>query len=101
MKYTVNSQGNLETSFETEVFVDNGYSNRSLGKKTSEMELFRDSNNKPSFIEWIVNGGEYVEGIGLVFEGKTLVDYDGVFDLPKEAVLLIRKAGFRVPNSFL
>ena len=36
---------------------------------------------------------ELVEGadIGLWFDGKSLEDYDGVFELPKEAIKLIDK----------
>ena len=32
----------------------------------------------------------------LTFEGKTLVDYDGVFELPKSVILAIRQLGFIV-----
>lgn len=31
----------------------------------------------------IENDGEFIENIGLWFDGKTLVDYDGVFELPR------------------
>ncbi len=42
-----------------------------------------------------VDGGEdwYAEG-GLWFEGKTLVDYDGVYSLPEEIVELLENNGF-------
>lgn len=76
-----------------------------LGRFNNSMELWKLGPNHYE-IEWVfspVNSpdDEDVEHIGLTFDGKTLTDYDGVFELPKEAVKLIRKAGFRVPKDFL
>jgi hypothetical protein len=36
------------------------------------------------------------EGGGLWFEGKTLVDYDGAFDLPRAVYDELRELGFKV-----
>ena len=48
-------------------------------------------------IEWTVNPDldeeEYVE-IGVWTEGKKVVDYDGVFELPKEAFKLLEDLEF-------
>lgn len=99
MKFTKSQDGNLMVTFESNINVDNGYTNASQGIKISEMELFTNDNETPTGIEWIVNDGEFVEGIGLWFDGRTLTDYDGVFELPKEAIKLIRKAGYRVPKE--
>jgi len=101
MEYTTNEQGNLVLTFESNINVDDGFTNHSQGTKKSEMELFTNKNGTPTFIEWVVNDGEFVEGIGLSFDGKVLEDYDGVFELPEQAAKLIRKAGFTVPKSFL
>jgi hypothetical protein len=71
-----------------------------------EMELFFDEAGKPAEIEWreanATNVSGMVEHIGLVFEGRNLVDYDGIpFYLPAEAAKLIRKAGYTVSADFL
>ena len=36
----------------------------------------------------------------LLFEGKNLIDYDGVFELPKEVIWAVRKLGFHVGEEF-
>jgi hypothetical protein len=102
MKYTTNASGNLEVKFHSSISRDNGYTNEYLGDFDCSMELFTDKDGTPSFIEWIVEDEEQemVEGIGLCFDGKTLQDYDGVFELPKQAIALIRKAGYIVPEEF-
>jgi hypothetical protein len=41
-----------------------------------------------------------IDNAGLWFEKKTLVDYDGVFELTAQAIITIRKAGFRVPRDY-
>lgn len=54
-------------------------------------------------IEWSwlwPDGEEDCEHIGVWWENGTLVDYDGVFDLPKQAVHLLRRVGIRVGRSF-
>lgn len=106
LEFKTNKNGNLELSFTSNINVDNGITNTPQGEKLSEMELFLDDDGVPSMIEWVVydeeGDTEFVECIGLSFEGKDLVDYDGVFELPIEAAKLIRKAGYRVStNDFL
>ena len=100
MEYSKTKQGNLRLTFESPINVDNGYTNEPQGTFKSEMELFTDNNGKPHLIEWYVPKLDELEHIGIFFEGKTLVDYDGVFELPKEAIKLIRKAGYKVPKHF-
>lgn len=103
LEFKTNDNGNLELSFTSNINIDNGYTNEPQGDKLSEMELFTDADGTPNTIEWVVydkNGDvEFVEHIGLWFEGKDLTDYDGVFELPVEAAKLIRKAGYRVSTS--
>lgn len=43
---------------------------------------------------------EYAE-VGLWVEGGELVDYDGVFSLPREVATVLREAGVRVPRMML
>lgn len=42
---------------------------------------------------------EYAE-IGLGWNGKTLVDYDGVFQIPQPVVDFLREEGWVVPKDF-
>lgn len=77
-----------ETSFRTDV----------IGEGQSEMTLTVEG--EQGCIEWdIPNLGEFAE-IGLTFEGRELVDYDGVFSLPVQAIELIEEAGFTVGDDF-
>lgn len=103
LEFKTNKNGNLEVSFTSNINVDNGITNEPQGDKLSEMELFTNDNGTPTMIEWVVydeeGDTEFVESIGLFFDGKDLVDYDGVFELPIEAAKLIRKAGYRVSTE--
>jgi len=38
-------------------------------------------------------------GGGLWFKGKELVDYDGVYSLPKEVAEKLRELGYKVPKN--
>jgi hypothetical protein len=64
-----------------------------LGRRRQRMTLYlRDEGH--GLIEW--EAGEDGEGaaIGLIFEGRRVVDYDGVFELPMQAVKLLEAAGY-------
>lgn len=98
--FFTNTNGNLEYNFISPISIDNGFINSFIGEFNCSMELFTDDNKTPHSIEWIVNDGQEVQNIGLYFEGKSLIDYDGVFELPIQAVELINKAGFLVDDSF-
>ena len=39
---------------------------------------------------------EHYAEIGLEFDGKDLVDYDGVFELPDEVAEMLKEAGYKV-----
>ena len=68
-----------------------------LGKHTSTMTLygFPDDPNY-FFIEWDIPTLDEVENIGIWCEDgtKELRDYDGVFELPLEAIELLQENGF-------
>ena len=99
MDYTTNN-GNLFLTFNSPINVDNGHVNIPQGEHESTMELFTNENGTPTMIEWDVDALGQLEHIGLFFDGRTLIDYDGVFELPKQAIKLIRKSGYRVPRDF-
>ena len=46
-----------------------------------------------------VFGEEHHAEIGLWWEGKTLVDYDGVFEMPRELAEVLTEHGFTLPQD--
>lgn len=75
---------------------------RSVGTHASTMELWRYPDQPGyAFIEWDIPGLDEVEHIGITWEepadGRRVVtDYDGVMDIPREAVDFLRAQGFDV-----
>lgn len=61
------------------------------------VEIF-DETQLRGYFEHEEYGDEY--GGGLWFKGKNLVDYDGVFELPKEVIQALRDLGFYVDPEF-
>ena len=61
------------------------------------VEIF-DETPLRGYFEHEEYGDEY--GGGLWFKGKNLVDYDGVFELPKEVIQALRDTGFYVGEEF-
>ncbi len=57
----------------------------------------RENESDPCTAE-IVSGDHYAE-IGLSFAGKELVDYDGVFFLPREIGEILRDSGYVVTED--
>ena len=66
------------------------------------MQFFPRTDGTGGCIEWIVydskGNDEFVEHIGIWWEerDKKLVDYDGVFDIPREALELLIRMGVNV-----
>lgn len=94
--YTL-SEDRKKLEFISNINEDNGYTNTSVGTKTSEMEFYGYS------IEWTVNDGEYCEGIGLEIDEDTnlLTGYDGVFEIPVQAMLLAAANGIMPDHETL
>jgi hypothetical protein len=68
-----------------------------LGKHTSTMTLYGfELDPNYFFIEWDIPTLDEVENIGIWCEDgtKELRDYDGVFELPLEAIELLQENGF-------
>lgn len=55
---------------------------------------WRDGEETPCSAE--VSGGDEYAECGLEFNGKTLVGYDGVFDLPQEVIETLKDQGFSI-----
>ena len=69
----------------------------------STMEFYSRNDNTGGMIEWCVwneNGdAEYVQNIGIWWNSdKELFDYDGVFDIPREALELLVSMGIKMDN---
>ena len=83
--------------FNSDLTVDNGIAVRSIGKAKNKMNLHVDQDGRNGYIDWsytLEYGTEGEQNIGLLFTGKTVTDFDGVFELPEEAVDLLKSAGF-------
>lgn len=101
MKHFKNKDGNFEITFISNINIDNGFTNQSIGDKQSSMELFTNDEGEPTFIEWVVNDDDFIESIGIEYDEyeKEVTGYDGVFDLPKEAIQLLELSGFKVSDD--
>ena len=96
-----------KTAFVSPISADNGHVSSLLGdnvKSTMEMSVETDEIAGTGYaqIEWLYfvdTDNEDVEYIGVWWENGELVDYDGVFDLPLQAVELIESAGIKVDRE--
>jgi hypothetical protein len=62
------------------------------GEQENVMTLMRVGNSL--LIEWVIGDElDYAE-IGITTVGKDVVDYDGVFELTKQAIELLEECGF-------
>jgi len=70
-----------------------------LGNFEQTMELIKNDEGC-HFIEWDIPEAEETVGIGIELdEGtKNVVGYDGVFELPEQAIELLKKNGFNTDN---
>ena len=91
--------GKLE--FTSPINKENSFGSWNLAKRTKSIMSLYFYKDTYGFIEWDIPKLEMTEHIGLIFEfdvnGKrTLVDYDGVFELPSQAMRLLEKYGVDV-----
>ena len=94
-----NANGNFQICFNSPISIDNGYTNEFQGNFKSTMELFVDKEGKPSMIEWDVPELETTEHIGLEISQGVITGYDGVFEIPKEAIVLLEGCGYKVDDD--
>lgn len=88
--------------FLSNINIDNGYVMNPLGKMKSVMELYSYSDgmfDEKVEIEWYVQQIDEIVTIGIEYDidktGKKIVTgYDGVFELPEQAIQLLEKNGF-------
>ena len=55
--------------------------------------MFTITDPDEGYVTWEVDG-EVVAEIGLWFNGKSVVDYDGVFELPKQLIEWLQSMGY-------
>lgn len=86
----------MEVEFESRVVRETAYGIvADLGVQHNKMTIITPI--KSNFcIEWEVGTGDDVEivEIGIWTEGKKVTDYDGLFELPKEAIQLLKDNGY-------
>lgn len=80
-------------TFTSPIGLENSYTNTYMGYHESTMELFAYPDGSYG-IEWDVPALEITEHIGIWHEDKKVTDYDGVFELPKKAIDLLKENGF-------
>jgi hypothetical protein len=89
--------------FKHELCLESSYSRIDLGMHFNRMELKIDKSGYYGHIIWNYGKNAADEDetvIGLSFNGNgELCDYDGVFDLPKEAIQLIKANGYTLDDD--
>jgi len=73
-----------------------------LGTHDSTMTLYglpKEGHGRYA-IEWDIPGADEVVEYGIWTENGVLVDYDGAFSLPSQAIQLLRDNGITVPVEF-
>ena len=88
----------LKTSFEffSPINLETTFSETNLSKNTkSEIDITINEDGKGCAL-WGVEELEIEESIGLWFEGNELVDYDGIFSLPKQLIDFLTEKGYNM-----
>lgn len=87
---------------ETAMVFAGSFGEHAVGTHASTMELYvHDGRAGSGVIEWDIPSLERTEQIGLTWDNtKTLLDYDGVYALPNEAIAFLKAQGFTVPSDF-
>jgi hypothetical protein len=89
---------NPTKTFRSPIWKEISYSNVQLSDDTtSTLELFTCKDGS-YFIEWDVPELEETKHIGIFVEENTknIIDYDGVFEVPKQAIEFLKEQGFNV-----
>ena len=87
------------------LILEGSWGESAQGDHISTMDLYDGPLAGSGFIEWDIPSMERTEQIGLWYEelenGKrTLVDYDGIFSLPREAIELMESVGIVVDREY-
>lgn len=79
--------------FVSPISIENSFTNEFMGDYESTMELFKFTDDH-FHIEWVIDDLDIVEGIGIWCNNKKVTEYDGVFELPLQAIELLKENGF-------
>lgn len=93
----------LTKTFTAPLVLERSSSSRpdALGTHESTMQLFERSTPGCMMIEWNMPTLDMVEHIGIwLDDDRNLVDYDGVMELPKQAIELLEEYGVKVGEDF-
>ncbi len=83
-------------SFRSPINIDNGFTNTNIAPEAeSVLNLFKTGLGS-YLIEWEIEELNMVEHIGIFcYEtDKIISDYDGVFEVPEEAIKFLKEQGF-------
>lgn len=90
----MNSLGKM--NFTATCYLAGSWGSKPLGERECSVELF-DFGKNSAQIEFIA--GDDVEHIGLYYDNnKRILDFDGVFELPEQALELLKQHGFDVTH---
>lgn len=87
---------------DTSMVMHGSWGANAVGRHVSTMELYVHEGQAGSgSIEWDIPSLERTESIGLTWDNdKNLLDYDGISSLPREAIALLEKHGFKIDEAF-
>ena len=85
-------------SFDSPIGRENSYVNTQLAEMTKSTITIDINKNGNGSATWEVEELEIEEGIGLWFTDNTLVDYDGVFELPKQLLDKLDELGYNTDD---
>lgn len=80
-------------TYTSNVNIENSHTSIPQGEMEQTMELF-ENDEGALFIEWDIPDMDQTEHMGLELEGKNVVGYDGVFELPAKAIELLERNGY-------
>lgn len=81
-------------TFVSPINLETTYRNTQISEKAKSTIQVVKSAGGNGWFEWFVPELDMCSGGQLLFEGKKLVEYDGVFDLPDEMISFLEKNGY-------
>ena len=96
----------LMIEFTSDIVKDNSFTKDYIGNFKSTMEIydieFISKTESKAHIEWIVEDPdeELVEHFSVTYENRKVIDYEGLFQLPREVKKLLRLINVSISNSF-
>ncbi|WP_298845627.1 hypothetical protein [uncultured Clostridium sp.] len=89
-----------EITFTSVINSETSYGQTELSSSSESVITVGIRSNGEGWFEWNVDDLEITEEGGLSFEDKELVDYDGVFELPKQLCDFLSKHGYNMDYAY-